>query len=330
MKGGEGNFNFASNLTHKSFYIIVAFLILIMFGVLVHAIAAPNPGHTANQIYINYGSASNPCYVDLQTAVTNGDFSQDFSTVSPTCETLPKTQPYALASDVLVTVGSQTMTLQQAVESDSIWGTVKSLLGGTSFTSSLFAYESGANINLTLSGGTISSIQKAIDNKVFQQAALPSGSCTCTYGSWNSGDGKCPTTYTRTATCVDSSGNPVDPSSCTPAPDTTTSVTCTWQPGTTTCGGIFATTGTPNCNYGDACTSAGSTSNCLTSGTCNCGWLCTTDVVDAEKCTIMPPPVPVTPKSGGCCCPAGIANTCGTLPRCSSCSGGSSGAPPAL
>ncbi len=283
MKKGEREFNFS--IIHKGFYITIGLIILIGMGAFVHAITAPNPGHTANQIYINYGTLSNPCYVNLQKASTSYYLSKDSSTLSPTCETIPKDQPYALASEVMVTVGTQKMTLQQAVQSNSIWGTVRNLPGGLSFTTSLPVYESASNINLTLPSGSILTLQSAINNKGFtctpKTKSQACGSFTCGSASDGCGGsiscGLCTAANTQCSsssggTCISSCSSNMG-NSCTPpglSPDCISQYKIQCD-GTSCSGGTYKTQGT-SCGIDDSGNAVDSTTNsCDGSGHCN-GW----------------------------------------------------------
>jgi len=56
----------------KLFYAVLAIIVLIMSISGVYALTAPEGGHTGDQIYVNYGTTTTPCYITLQDAIDNG------------------------------------------------------------------------------------------------------------------------------------------------------------------------------------------------------------------------------------------------------------------
>jgi hypothetical protein len=283
----------------ESLVFLFLMLVTILTIYFASAVIAPNPGHTASEIYVKY---SPNCYVSLQNAVNKGYLSQVLSVVSPTsldCKTLsqlPKSQPYALASDVLITIKGQKMTLQQAVESGSIGGTVKSLSGGVPFTTSLNSYEDGSNIKLADGTKFIDSINSgtfACNPSCSGIICGNTNACgtTCSGGSgcspqyaWDSGSWTGPSTHCgavqyRQITCKDASGNPVDPSNCdiNSVPNNKRTLNCGWVDTGTTCD--TTTTAIGSCSISGGSITFGGSTFCSTfnlgqTKTCNTGEVC--------------------------------------------------------
>lgn len=261
-KIGE-DFKLSFNLTNKLFYVAAGILILVMISVGVYAsLTAPNPGHTANQIFIKIGTY----YVTLQNAVTKGYLA---GTASPTAsDSFPITSAYALASQVLITIAGQTMTLQQAFDTGALTTGVSQT--GYSYTTSLFSYENASEINVSIGGQTMN-LQQATDLKklcVPKTKAVACSDLGYTCGTPSNGCGgtiNCGTCGVNTE-CSSSSGGTCA-STCVPS----VGESCGSCGGIVQCGGSCSVL-TP-ANFGASCTLSGDAS-CVTAGTIQCDGSC--------------------------------------------------------
>jgi hypothetical protein len=221
-------FDYASNLTHKVFYILFAILILAVIGISIHAaasISAPNPGHNSTQIFIPVG---NNKYITLQNAINYGYLlGQNVSVVVTTL--LPTNSPYELANQVLLTYKGRNITLQSAIDNnvfstDTLPSAITSVPVGGEF---------AAAINIGTKNGVLT-LQNAINTDI---TLLKYIQFTWNAGAWSpSAATTCPTiTWTRTIYCQDAQGSNlgtecgVYPGCDCPTPPTSTTTTCTWQ-----------------------------------------------------------------------------------------------------
>ncbi len=74
-----------------------------------------NPGHSSDQIFINYSGN----YVSLQTAIDKG-FLYGVSPSSSDYQALPTTSPYELARQVIVTINGYNVTLKDVITHDML------------------------------------------------------------------------------------------------------------------------------------------------------------------------------------------------------------------
>jgi hypothetical protein len=273
-----------SRVFDKVFYIAFAIVILVLISITVYAAlpgaTASNPGHSADQIYISYGSN----YLTLQNAVSGNYLtrtkSEAVSLLTPanSDNNFPTMTPYHLASQILIQVPSSsgvnyTMTLQEAVDNNVFVNGAS-----TSYTTSLpVGGQYASNVNVIGGDGTAQTFEQAIVTGNF---AAPV--------TWNSTAWKstypvtCPTSsWTRTVYCqkeVLGAYITVDDSYCVDAgvkPVSSTTVTCTWHVSSFTCpmqnpsGQIY-----PSCpTAGTTCNTWGAGGSCQV-GTCkyNCAW----------------------------------------------------------
>jgi hypothetical protein len=202
--------DFASNLTHKVFYIIIALVILGAIVVGVHAattglISPVNPGHNSSQVFISVGSNK---YITLQDAIDEGYLlGQNFSSIRITL--LPVNAPYELANQIIISFKGQKMTLQEAVNTNVFINNVLQV-GYSYSTNVLSGGDIGANVNINTTNGNMT-LQNAINTglKLLSSACLSGFVCpdgqnigSPCYPSGN--DGLCMNagTITSSATCV--------------------------------------------------------------------------------------------------------------------------------
>ena len=192
-----------SSLKNAIFYSLVAAVVVLATAFTVLSIPHPaaqasalidtanpvpfNPGHSANQIYIqypNYNSA--PCYITLQTAINESylmytNYSQitytttsispgspsTYSYVNPAyCITsLPTDSPYELASQILMSFKGTSMSLQQAVSNSAF------LDGYSASYNPTYPSVSGAMSSVPAGGHSASSINASFWNLSLSMAS---------------------------------------------------------------------------------------------------------------------------------------------------------------
>ena len=162
--------------THRAFYIVASIIILFLIGTSVYAALpvpganAPNPGHSADQVYIKYGNN----YVTFQHAVerrylvnTSANVTKEISSSDPNNlpdNNFPKTWPWHYASQILIEMSGQWMTLQQAVDADNF---AKGVDTSKNYTTKLPPDgQLGSQINVNISGN-ISTVQGIITAGAF-------------------------------------------------------------------------------------------------------------------------------------------------------------------
>jgi hypothetical protein len=157
------------NLSDKTFYVLVAIVIFAAIAVGVYAattglVAPINPGHNSTQVFIPVGNGK---YITLQNAIDSGYLAGiNSSAVNTTL--LPPSSPYHLASQILITVNSFVMTLQDAINNKVfISGATKSYnttlpAGGEYF----------YNINVNTTGGVMTLQNAIINNKIASTACF--------------------------------------------------------------------------------------------------------------------------------------------------------------
>jgi hypothetical protein len=289
-------FDYASNLTYRIFYIIIAVIIVGAIIVSVHAaatsITSPNPGHNSTQVFIPVGSGK---FATLQDAIGYGYLlGQNASAVTTTL--LPTATPYELASQILLTYKGRNITLQQAID-NKVFST-DTLPAATNLIPVGGEYATAINI-ATKSG--VMTLQNAINTDV---SLLKYVQFTWNLGAWDPGTTWCPTiTWTRTIYCQDAQGNNLGatcgiyPGCDCPAPATSTKTTCTWQQyASTNCKNI-PPPGMPGTQAGQpiypcssvlgvACSGGGDTCQ---GDSCSCGYGCGGHYWISARCQPNPP-----------------------------------------
>jgi len=148
----EGSFS-------KFFYLILAVTLFSSIGV--HAattilVSPINPGHNSTQVFIQVGANN---YITLQNARDYGYLVGTNSSVIPITP-LPVSSPYELASQILLTYGSSTITLQSAINNNVFTG---GPMPASAIISAGGDYASNVNVN-TISG--VMSLQNAISSSL--------------------------------------------------------------------------------------------------------------------------------------------------------------------
>jgi hypothetical protein len=253
-------------LTSKSFYFVSAIIILVLLGVLLSRFilgASPNPGHSADQIFIKYGSH----YITFQHAITDRyiyTYKSKVDTELTSSDPFPPSTPYHLASQILVQMKSlsgvvYTMTLQEAIDHDFFLknpdqSITTSLPEGGQYASDISINLNNVLVNLqtAITTGQLrctpdctypnscgktdgcegTCLGASLGNCPTGNICTLSGSCsptawvaTTSFGTCSS----CGQTLTRTVYCEDSSGNIVPDSYCSGTKPDTQFCNCVWK-----------------------------------------------------------------------------------------------------